>query len=126
MNFNHVMIYVRDVPRALDFYAGKLGLAVIESSPEGGYARLKFPEGDGTMALHAVEAGHDVGAEGMRLYFEVEALDDFCDRLEQRGVLLKQKPADMPWGWRHAYVDDPDGHELSFYWAGDRRLRAGR
>ena len=26
-------------------------------------------------------------------------------------------PKDMPWGWRHAYLNDPDGHEISLYWA---------
>ena len=28
----------------------------------------------------------------------------------------------MPWGWRHAYLDDPDGHEISLYWAGPNRM----
>jgi hypothetical protein len=26
----------------------------------------------------------------------------------------------MPWGWRHAYLNDPDGHEISLYWAGEK------
>jgi catechol 2,3-dioxygenase-like lactoylglutathione lyase family enzyme len=125
MNFNHAMIYVRDVRRALDFYVDGLGLAIVETY-DGGYARLKFPDGDATLALHAAEQAHGVEAEGIRLYFEVEDLDACCERLEQRGVALKQKPADMPWGWRHAYLDDPDGHEISLYRAGDRRLRASR
>jgi hypothetical protein len=29
----------------------------------------------------------------------------------------------MPWGWKHAYLDDPDGHEVSLYWAGAKRLK---
>jgi len=29
----------------------------------------------------------------------------------------------MPWGWRHAYLNDPDGHEISLYWAGENRMR---
>jgi hypothetical protein len=29
----------------------------------------------------------------------------------------------MPWGWRHAYLDDPDGHEVSLYWAGRKRFQ---
>jgi lactoylglutathione lyase len=122
VKLNHVMIYSRDVARALDFYANQLGLEVIESIPQGGYARLKLPDGDGTLALHAAEPGHDVAAEGVRVYFEVEELDRVCAELESRGVVFKQKPKDMPWGWRHAYVDDPDGHELSLYRAGAKRL----
>ena len=29
----------------------------------------------------------------------------------------------MPWGWRHAYLNDPDGHEISLYWAGGNRMK---
>ena len=29
----------------------------------------------------------------------------------------------MPWGWRHAYLNDPDGHEISLYWAGENRMQ---
>jgi hypothetical protein len=29
----------------------------------------------------------------------------------------------MPWDWRHAYVNDPDGHEISLYWAGEHRMK---
>jgi hypothetical protein len=29
----------------------------------------------------------------------------------------------MPWGWKHAYLSDPDGHELSLYRAGAKRFQ---
>jgi hypothetical protein len=29
----------------------------------------------------------------------------------------KALPEVMPWGWKHAYLDDPDGHEVSLDWA---------
>jgi hypothetical protein len=32
----------------------------------------------------------------------------------------------MPWGWQHAYLRDPDGHQLSLYWAGPKRFRKTR
>ena len=32
-------------------------------------------------------------------------------------------PRMMPWGWRHAYLNDPDGHEISLYWAGENRRK---
>ena len=62
-------------------------------------------------------------AEGVRLYFETTDLDDVCAALEASGTVLTQPPKMMPWGWRHAYVDDPDGHEISLYWAGRKRFR---
>jgi hypothetical protein len=29
-------------------------------------------------------------------------------------------------GWKHAYLDDPDGHEVSLYWAGAKRLKKSK
>jgi catechol 2,3-dioxygenase-like lactoylglutathione lyase family enzyme len=123
MTFNHAMVYVSDVARAADFYAGVLGFIVIEDMISHGYARLKSPDSDTTIALHGLSEGNRPDAPGIRLYFEVEHLDEFCHGLEARGVRLKQPPRDMPWGWRHAYLDDPDGHEVSLYWAGEQRVR---
>lgn len=124
MKFNHVMVYVADVSRAVHFYAGALGFVMIDDRVSHGYARLRSPDGDTTIALHGLAEGNTPDAPGIRLYFEVERLDEFCKALESRGVRLKQPPRDMPWGWRHAYVDDPDGHEISLYWAGEQRLRS--
>jgi uncharacterized glyoxalase superfamily protein PhnB len=61
--------------------------------------------------------------EGLRLYFEVKGLDTFCRTLRRKGVRIDQMPKDMPWGWKHAYLRDPDGHEISLYWAGQARFR---
>lgn len=120
--FNHAMIYVRDCARAVDFYAGKLGFRLIEQFP--GYARLRSPAGNTTIALH--EIGGEItttAAAGIRLYFEVKQLAALCRKLAAAGVAFKQMPKPMPWGWTHAYLDDPDGHEVSLYWAGAKRLR---
>jgi catechol 2,3-dioxygenase-like lactoylglutathione lyase family enzyme len=126
LEFNHAMIYVREVPRALDFYAGKLGFRVIEQFGAG-YARLRSPAGNTTIALHQLgEDVHSADAPGIRLYFEAKNLDAFCRRLATAGVHIKKMPQQMPWGWRHAYLDDPDGHEISLYWAGTKRLRTSR
>jgi uncharacterized glyoxalase superfamily protein PhnB len=57
------------------------------------------------------------------LYFEVRDLDGFCRTLQQKGFYITQLPRMMPWGWRHAYVNDPDGHEISLYSAGENRLQ---
>jgi len=124
LEFNHAMIYTADYPRALAFYRDLLGFALLDEYP-GGYGRLRSPGGDTTIALHAVEEGRpmDASREGIRLYLEVRALDRFCRELAAKGVKFDQTPQDMPWGWRHAYLRDPDGHELSLYWAGAKRLR---
>ena len=124
VDFNHAMIYTTRLSRALEFYRDALGFQVVEDYP-GVYVRLKSPGGRTTIALHVVEEGKklDTRTEGLRLYFEVQKLDVFCRALKKRGVTLDQAPKDMPWGWRHSYLRDPDGHEISLYWAGKARFR---
>ena len=120
--FNHVIIYVRDVERSLRFYRDLLGFETIEAEP--GYARLKSPQGTTSIGLHAIGKDQlvDTKKEGLRLYFEVRDLDDLCDRMAAKGIAFSQMPKDMEWEWRHAYLSDPDGHALSLYWAGKKRL----
>ena len=103
-----------------------LGFKLLENFQHEGrsvYARLKSPRGNTTIALHAVAPGDELHTGGIRLYFEVQDLERFCERLESAGVQFSQKPKQMPWGWRHAYLNDPDGHEVSLYSAGAKRLR---
>jgi catechol 2,3-dioxygenase-like lactoylglutathione lyase family enzyme len=119
------MVYSSDVPRALAFYRDLLGFKVIEEMD--GYARIRAPKGSSTIGLHTIHAEEgrtmNTSTEGLRLYFEVGDLDRFCASLAAKGVKFDRMPQDMPWGWRHAYLKDPDGHELSLYRAGNRRFR---
>lgn len=126
LTFNHAMIYARDVARTSRFYSDMLGLKLIEEFRFEGkvvYARFRAPGGEGTIALHLANEGAPVASEGVRLYFEIRELDEFCRKLQQKGVYISKMPRMMPWGWRHAYLDDPDGHELSLYWAGANRMK---
>jgi predicted enzyme related to lactoylglutathione lyase len=126
LTFNHAMIYVKDVQRGMDFYRDWMGFKLIEDFRYEGrpvYARLRAPGGDGTIALHQAATGASVASEGVRLYFEVRDLDDFCRKLQKRGFYFTQLPTLMPWGWRHAYLNDPEGHEISLYWAGENRMK---
>jgi catechol 2,3-dioxygenase-like lactoylglutathione lyase family enzyme len=126
LTFNHAMIYVKDVNRALGFYRDLLGFKLIEDFRYDGvpvYARLRAPGGDGTIALHQASASASLVSEGVRLYFEVADLDGFCRKLIQKRFYITQMPRMMEWGWRHAYLNDPDGHEISLYWAGEKRWK---
>ena len=116
LTFNHAMIYVKDVALALQFYKNKLGFKLIEQYGPS-YARLRAPKGQGSIALHRAEPDQPVHSEGVRLYFEIKDLDKFCERLKT------EPPKMMPWGWRHVYLNDPDGHEISLYWAGRKRFQ---
>jgi catechol 2,3-dioxygenase-like lactoylglutathione lyase family enzyme len=123
------MVYSRNVDAALGFYQGLLGMELLETYQAPGrtvYARLKAPQGDSTIALHLLEPGRELHPGAVRLYFEVPDLVRFCQRLQTRGAKFTKPPRLMPWGWRHAYLNDPDGHEVSLYTAGAKRLRKAR
>jgi catechol 2,3-dioxygenase-like lactoylglutathione lyase family enzyme len=122
IDFYHAMVYVSDVGRSVRFYQ-QLGLEVVEERP--GYARMRCPSGVGTLALHEPDAGSNrsVSAPGIRLYFEVRDLVAFCETLVARGIVLDEAPRLREWGWTHAYLKDPDQHELSLFWAGQARLQ---
>ncbi len=121
--FNHAMVYVRELAPALHFYADLLGFKVIEVFPQA-YARLRSAEGQTTLALHPIEPGKTLApGAGIRLYFETRDLEKVCQNLEAAGTPFTQAPKMMPWGWKHAYLNDPDGHEVSLYWAGRKRLQ---
>jgi len=128
--FNHVMLYVRDVQASLHFYAEKLGFRILEAFDYGGtivYARLLPPKGKTSLALHLPEQGQtSLASNGVRLYFEVKELVAACRKLEKAGVKFLSPPKQMPWGWKHAYLLDPDGHEISLYWAGVLRMRKSK
>ena len=79
-----------------------------------GCARLEAT----AIALHLAGPGTPLASDGVRLYFEIREVDDFCRKLQGKGFYITQMPRMMPWGWRHAYLNDPDGHEISIYWAG--------
>ncbi len=88
LTFNHAMVYVKDVERGLAFYRDLLGFKLIEDfryENKPVYARLCAPGGDGTIALHQAGPEVSVLSDGVRLYFEVRELDDFCRNLQQKG-----------------------------------------
>ncbi len=126
LTFNHAMVYAKDVQRALNFYRDLLGFKLVDEFRYEGkpvYTRLRAPGGDGTIALHLAGPGTPLASDGVRLYFEIRDLDGFCRKLQAKGFYITQMPRLMPWGWRHAYLNDPDGHEISLYWAGDKRMK---
>jgi catechol 2,3-dioxygenase-like lactoylglutathione lyase family enzyme len=125
IEFNHVIIYVRDVARSLAFYRDLLGFKLLEKYDSDEYARLQSPTGKSTIALHKASPTAKTPGnkeQSIVLYFETRNLDSLCKNLARKGVSFLQMPKLMPWGWRHAYLKDPDGRELSLYWAGRKRF----
>jgi catechol 2,3-dioxygenase-like lactoylglutathione lyase family enzyme len=90
LTFNHAMVYAADVRRALGFYRDLLGFKLVDEFRHEGvpvYARLRAPGGDGTIALHLAGPGTPLASDGVRLYFEIREVDDFCRKLRDKGLL---------------------------------------
>jgi catechol 2,3-dioxygenase-like lactoylglutathione lyase family enzyme len=118
------MLACADVGRSLAFYTG-LGLEVIVTDSdrgEGGalrYARLRAPEGEGTLSLERAEAP---GAGRAALYLECADLDQRVRALSAAGYAFASHPETKPWLWREAELRDPDGNVVCLYHAGSYRL----
>ena len=125
IDFNHVIVYVRDVRKSLHFYEKLLHFKVIEKYDHD-YVRLRSPKGRTTIALHKASQISPSKRKDIVLYFEARKLDEMCNELAHDGVRFSQMPKMMPWGWKHAYLEDPDGHEISLYWAGKKRFEKTR
>jgi catechol 2,3-dioxygenase-like lactoylglutathione lyase family enzyme len=126
LNFNHAMLYSRDLTASLRFYVDLMGFKLLDQYLHNGtpvYARFRSPKGTATIALHGLEPGQSPGGDLVRLYFETRNLQGACEKLKKAGVPFSQDPKLMPWGWTHAYLSDPDGHEISLYWAGAKRFK---
>ena len=117
-SIGHVAIRVKDVPRSLDFYVGKLGLREMMRLDRDGrlwllYLRITdnqflevFPEGVGERAAEREAVGYN------HICLEIPDIDLALHELEAAGVPLirdKQMGADGNW---QAWIEDPDGHRI--------------
>jgi len=111
MQIAYVNIFVSELPRAIEFYQGRLGLDLQFSSPHHGYAALSA----GVIRLGLAVAGTDeaelVGRHtGVGL--QVADLESEHTRLTGLGVRFTMPPTRQPWGGFMALMADPDGNVL--------------
>lgn len=112
---NHVSLVVADTRRALDFYAGVLGLQECDDRPETGFPGSWLDLGAGQQ-IHLLEvpvtvAGHDTTVPGGRdnhLALEVDDLDDCVGKLRAANIDFAKSRS----GRRALFCRDPDGHAV--------------
>lgn len=105
---DHVVLYVRDVARSVDFYVGVLGMTVKYQGAD--YAFLRC--GDQLFGLFGADGDADMGRgeELSHLAFNVPAGSSAAIKkaLAAHGVKATGRSADPDC----IYFSDPDGHRL--------------
>ena len=104
------MVPVRDMPRAVAFYGGVLGLPLGKFPPTSPWVEYDLPEG-GCVAITTVSRTAPSSAAGATIALEVSDLDALVARLEAHGATLLGDFVKGP-RCRMRMVADPDGNAL--------------
>ncbi|HTA19414.1 MAG TPA: VOC family protein [Polyangia bacterium] len=119
MRFEGLTLTVDDVQRSIDYYGGKLGLAVeVNAAPA--FAMIRAP-GGGTIGLLAMTEARKDGVEpstpaqkrAIHVELSTDDLDGLYEELKARGVVFHELPHDEPWE-RSMTALDPDGYAVEF------------
>ena len=115
--FSFVIRYVADPAVSAPFYAGLLGMPIVEQSPT--FAMLPLREGVmlGLWRRDGVEPAASAGADGGEIALTVESAAD-VDRTHAdwsaRGYRIAQAPTNMDFG-RTFLALDPDGARIRVF-----------
>lgn len=122
---NHAVLYVRDVPRSVAFYADALGFAPIPGMPElPGAAFLRAPGSSNDHDLGLFGIGPAAGASGAgrtavglyHLAWEVDTLADLAETADRLARLGALKGSSDHATTKALYAEDPDGLEFEVSW----------
>lgn len=112
----HASFIIMDLDRALDFYHGVLGMAVVPDRPELGYPGawlqiqqqqihlLQLPNPD------PVEGRPQHGGRDRHVAFGISDLDSLVEKLKTAGITYTLSRS----GRRALFCRDPDGNALEF------------
>ena len=116
LGVHHVSINVADVPAALEFYVGGLGLQVRDDRPAFSFGGAWLDVG--AQQVHLIEA--DVPDQnGQHFALAVDDLDACVAELRARGFEVTEPRPVGP--GRQAFVDDPSGNRVELNEPSSRR-----
>lgn len=104
-------LIVRDVPRAVDFFHGVVGLAVLQN-----FDRFAELAGGNTRLFLSPDALVPVAnASGVILHFAEENLSAAAQRAAGFGAAVLKGPLKTDWGTESLLVQGPEGVVIDFY-----------
>jgi catechol 2,3-dioxygenase-like lactoylglutathione lyase family enzyme len=125
MRLNQVTLPARDLAASIAFYE-TLGFVLIVQNDH--YARFENPHDNSTLSLELRQDANLVAparayapGDGAHVYWECDDLDARVTALKQKGIGFDSGPEEKSWLWREAWLTDPGGNRLCFYFAGDNR-----
>jgi len=108
---SHIYATVSDLAASRAFWTDLIGLEVLID--DGEYLRLGGSDGYSMGMERADEAPE------LEVVVRVPNVDAAYERLQAAGIECGGPPEDMPWGARHIWLRDPDGHLISIYSSAD-------
>jgi len=101
------ILNVRNVPASIDYYVHKLGF---EKEWDWGDPPTFGCVWRDQVRIFLCEGGQ--GAPGTWISIFVQNVDALHEDYQRRGAIIRQAPANFPWGVREMNVQDLDGHRL--------------
>lgn len=108
-DIHHVSLNVSDTARSLDFYCGRLGMALLPR-PDFSFGGAWLDAGRGRQ-LHLIEAAVPSDL-GQHVAFRVDDLDAVILALRAAGVDVPDAKPVGDTALRQTFVHDPDGNRL--------------
>jgi predicted enzyme related to lactoylglutathione lyase len=118
VNLNFIIVYVRDLEKAKNFYGETLGFTYVEADSGPSFVAMR-PAGGAMIGLQdkgtsKLPPAYDEHPGSVELSFEVEDVDTTWALWKERGVEMVSDPVDLPFG-RYFLAKDLEGHYLSVY-----------
>jgi glyoxylase I family protein len=108
---DHVALNVDDVPAAVDFYTGVLGLTERDDRPDFGIAGAWLNAGDQQVHLIELPPPSDKGQHFALLYDDIGAV---VDTLRTHGIKVSDPAPSSP-GRQQAFLNDPWGNAIELH-----------
>jgi predicted enzyme related to lactoylglutathione lyase len=119
-SLNRILLYVKDVERACEFYQRYFGFTSTRDNDDR-IVELTPPHGGAILMIHPAAKGVKAGQATVKLVFDVEDVEAFKTRCADAGLVFgATHRAD---GYSFANAKDPDGNSVSI---SSRGFRVGR